>query len=216
MLSGMAAAMSRLRTQATLWSRVTAARAVPLFIICLSLSGMPAQAQEGGRAVRPDNQDNWEAIQELALTGRPCSLIGSLGLDENAEAVLAAFREMERSGEVRFDGDRAFFAGRAEMMMLDMRDYEVAGILLATVVYRDCVSRRLSAPNFRLDAEAAGRIVFRQDAQGWIRSFRRGPATIDRCHAGVQRTIHIGHPLHGPAARVAARRVTVAHISRIE
>lgn len=142
------------------------------------LGGTSAEAQQNGRAVRPDNQDHWEAIQRLEVSGRPCSMIGLLGLDGNAEAVLAAFGEMERRREVRFDGDRAFFAGRAQTMMLDMRDYEVAGILLAIVVYRDCISRRRSAPSFRLDAEAAGRLVFRQDATGRIRSFRPRTATM--------------------------------------
>ena len=171
-LAGMAPALGRFWSHGVHGGKVAAARVVLLAMVFVSLAGTPAQAQEDGRAVRPDNQDNREAIDKLALTGRPCSLIGSLGLDENAEAVLGVFAEMERRREVRFDGDRAFFAGRAETMMLDMRDYEVAGILLATVVYRDCVSRRRSAPSLRLDAEAAGRLVFRQDAEGRITSFR--------------------------------------------
>ncbi len=165
---------SRFWTQAVYEGKAAVARAVLLAMILVWLDGTPAEAQEGGRGViRPDNQGSWAASEQLALTGRPCSLIGSLGLDGDAEAVLAAFGEMERQREVRFDGDRASFAGRAETMMLDMRDHEVAGILLATVVYRDCVSRRRFAPSFRLDVVAAGRLVFRQDAQGRIRSFRR-------------------------------------------
>ena len=178
-VAGVAPSQSRFRTSAVHGSKVATAQVILLAMIFVWLDGTPAQAQEDGRAVRPDNQDNREAIEKLALTGRPCSLIGSLGLDGDAMAVLAALGDMERRREVRFDGDQAFFAGRAQTMMLDMRDHEVAGILLATVVYRDCVSRRRSAPGFRLDAQAAGRLVFRQDAQGRITSFRRRNATMD-------------------------------------
>ena len=190
---------SRFWTHAVHEGEAPGARVALLVMIFVWLGGTAAQAQAGRRAVRPNNQSNRAAIEKLALTGRPCSLIGSLGLHGNAEAVLAALGEMQRRREVRFDGERASSAGRGETMMLDMRDHEVAGILLATVVYRDCVSQSRSAPSFRLDVVAAGRLVFRQDAQGRITSFgdrtarriRSARLRVQSCaqtHPGAERT----------------------------